>query len=382
MTEWRWADLKPVCDEIVRMDDRQSTYYALIGYCHAYEGDVDRALAAWDRYGAALPPNDPNPIDGRGDVLVANERYEEAAAEYRRNLELHPEFFSGLTGIKLARIYLYQGKYALAEASAQAQKDPEPAWWVGRAEMLGDIEVGRGRLDRAAARYEEAARMYSKKGDLTRPGIFLKAGQVYFEQRQPEAALALGRRLASPWAAGLRGTAYLLLKNQAAAEKEFAGLRAAITPMLGDYMAGKAVDLHRLLAASYAGRPQEVISGWQQLPGQLWPLYALEVGRAYLEAGNLSEAERHLRFAIKAERFWGNPGVFYSPNFFTATLAHFYLGKLLEQERQEAGGHRRVPGIPGPLRELDGQAAADRRGARRVEATAAAGKFGDRHEWH
>ena len=173
--------------------------------------------------------------------------------------------------------------------------------------------------------------MYSNKGDLTRPGIFLKAGQVHFEQRQPEAALASGRRLASPWAAGMRATAHLLLKNQAAAGKEFDGLRASITPMFGDYMAGKVVELHRFLAASYAGRSQEVISGWRQLPGQLWPLYAMEVGRAYLEAGNLSEAERHLRFAIKAERFWGNPGVFYSPNFFAATLAHFYLGELLEQ---------------------------------------------------
>jgi len=197
--------------------------------------------------------------------------------------------------------------------------------------MLGDIEVGRGRLDRAAARYEEAARIHANEDDLTHPTILLKAGQIYFEQRQPEAALALGRRLASPWAAGLRGTVYLLLKNQAAAEKEFADLRASVTPMLGDYMAGKIVEFHRLLAASYAGRWQEVISGWQQLPGQLWPLYALEVGRAYLEAGNLSEAERHLRFAIKAERFWGNPGTFYSSNFFTATLAQFYLGKLLEQ---------------------------------------------------
>jgi hypothetical protein len=144
--------------------------------------------------------------------------------------------------------------------------------------MLGDIEVARGRLDRAAAQYEEVARMYSTKGDLTRAGIFLKAGQVHFEQRQPEAALAVGRRLASPWAAGLRGTAYLLLKNQAAAEKEFAGLRASLAPLLGEYMAGKAEELHRLLAASYAGRSRELISGWRQLPGQLWPLYVLEGG--------------------------------------------------------------------------------------------------------
>jgi tetratricopeptide (TPR) repeat protein len=330
--DWRWTEAKTVCEEMVRMDDREASSHLLLGYQYAYGGELDRALAAMDRYASLLPPNDPNPIDSRGDVLAANERYEEAAAEYRKNLELHPTWFSGTSAIKLARTYLFQGKYALAEAIAQAAYDKSvKAGRADCAEVLGDIDVGRGRLESAAARYEEAARIHVNEGSLTPPGILLKAGQIYFEQRQPQAALAMGRRIVSPWTAGLRGMAYLLLKNEAAAEKEFAGLRASVTPLLGDYMAGKTVEFHRLLAASYAGHSQEVISGWPQLPGMLWPIYALDAGRAYLEAGNLSEAERQLRFAIKVQRFFANPQMFWSFNFFSSTLAQFYLGKLLEQ---------------------------------------------------
>jgi TolB-like protein len=334
---WKWTEAKTVFEQIARMDDRLGGPHAMVGYACAYEGDLPRALAAMDRYASLLPPNDPNPIDCRGDVFAANERYEEAAAEYRKNVELHPTWLSGIARVKLARMYLYQGKYSLAEVSAEAAYDKGVTHQgltterINWAEVLGDIEVGCGRLEGATARYEEAARIYAGQENHMYPAMLLKAGQIYFEQRQPEAALALGRRITSPWAAGLRGMAYLLLKNEAAAEKEFAGLSASATPLLGDYMAGKIVEFHRLLAASYAGRSQEVIAAWSQLPGQLWHLYALEVGRAYLEAGNSSEAERQLRFAIKVQRFWGNPGMFYSSNFFTSTLAQFYLGKLLEQ---------------------------------------------------
>ncbi len=74
--------------------------------------------------------------------------------------------------------------------------------------------------------------------------------------------------------------AQLLLKNEAAAETEFASLRASLIPSIGDYMAGRRVEFHRLLAASYARRSQEVIAGWPQVGGALYHLYALEVGRS------------------------------------------------------------------------------------------------------
>jgi tetratricopeptide (TPR) repeat protein len=203
--------------------------------------------------------------------------------------------------------------------------------------MLGEIEAGRGRLDAAVAHYEEAARLLESKTPEVAFGRLFKGAQIYFEQRQPEAALALGRRHPGPSAAGVRGTAYLLLKNEPAAEKEFNAQRAYLTPLLGDYMAGKYVDLERLLAAAYAGRSREVTAGWQQLGGQFRPMVALEVGRAYLELGALPEAEQHLRFASKAYRNWGiNRPLVVAPNFLTYALTQFYLGKILEQTGKKA----------------------------------------------
>jgi tetratricopeptide (TPR) repeat protein len=334
--EWRWTEAKPVYEEIIRLDDRQAFAYNQVAYTYGFEGDLRRAMSALDRYAALLPPNDPNPIDSRGDVLAVNGRYEEAIAAYRRNLELNPTWF-GMAANKIALAYLHQGKYSLAEASAQSAYDrasgPDRA---GPASVLGDIEVGRGRLDRAAGRYEEAAQIFASRNPRMAYVSLLKAAQIYFEQRQPEAALALGRRHASPWAADFRGTAYLLLKKDAAAEKEFAALRASLTPLAGDYMANKTVELCRLDAAAYAGRWQEVIASWPQLGQQFWPGYALEVGRAYLEMGMLAEAERHLRFASNVNHLWSSDYAIIAHNFLSYTLVQFYLGRMLEQTGKKA----------------------------------------------
>jgi len=333
---WRATEGKPVLEEIIRLDDRQAFAYNMLAYACASEGDLPHALAALDRYAALLPPNDPNPIDSRGDVLVMNGRYEEAVAAYRRNLELNPTWF-GMEANKIALTYLHQGKYSLAEASAQSAYDRASGpGRAGPASVLGDIEVGRGRLDRAVARYEEAAQMSASRNPRRAYMSLLKAAEIYFEQRQPEAALALGRRHVSPWAAHVRGTAYLLLKKDAAAEKEFADLRASLTPLVGDYAAGKRVELQRLQAAAYAGRWQEVIASWPQLGHQFWPGYALAVGRAYLEMGMLAEAERHLRFASNVERLWSSDTAVVSHNFLSYTLAQFYLARVMEQTGKKA----------------------------------------------
>jgi tetratricopeptide (TPR) repeat protein len=329
--ESRWPETKPLLEEIVRLDDRQAFPYNMLAYACASEGDLPHALAALDRYAALLPPNDPNPIDSRGDVLAMNGRYEEAIAAYRRNQELNPTWF-GMAANKIALVYLHQGKYSLAEASAQSAYDrasgPDRA---GPASVLGDIEVGRGRLDRAVARYEEAAQMYAARNPRGAYVSLLKAAEIYFEQGQPELALALARRSTSPWAAGLRGTAFLLLKKDAAAEKEFVTLRTSVTPLVGEYRAGKIVGLQRLHAAAYAGRWQEVIASWPEFGQQFWRGYALKVGQAYLEMGMLAEAERHLRFASNVNRLWSSEDAVTTHNFLSYTLAQFYLGRVLEQ---------------------------------------------------
>jgi tetratricopeptide (TPR) repeat protein len=197
--------------------------------------------------------------------------------------------------------------------------------------------VGQGHLDRAVARYEESARLIATQNPAKSQWPLLRAAQIYFEQGQPELALALGRRSRLPWAGGIRGTAYLLLRKDSEAEKEFDALRASVTPLVGQYMADKTVELRRLQAAAYAGRWQEVVASWPQLGQQFWDLYALDVGRAYLKTGNLNEAERHLRFALlKASRDWGDPWLLRCSNFVSYTLAQFYLASVLEQTGRKA----------------------------------------------
>jgi tetratricopeptide (TPR) repeat protein/tRNA A-37 threonylcarbamoyl transferase component Bud32 len=335
--EWKWTDAKPVFEELARLDNREAIAYNELVYTYGFEGDLPQALASVDRYAALLPPNDPNPLDDRGDVLSMNGRLEEAIASYRKNLELNPTWMPGAEADKIALAYLHEGKYSLAEASAQsAYEKSKPSERAAAASILGDIEVGQGRLDRAVARYEESARLYATQNPEMSQWPVQRAAQIYFEQGQPELALALGRRSTLPWAAGFRGTAYLLLKKDAVAEKEFADLRASVAPLVGEYMAGKTVDFLRLQAAAYAGRWQGVIASWPQLGQQFWDLYALDVGRAYLETGMLAEAERHLRFALKAARYWGNPTRAGRSNFVSYALAQFYLGRVLEQTGRKA----------------------------------------------
>jgi tetratricopeptide (TPR) repeat protein/TolB-like protein/tRNA A-37 threonylcarbamoyl transferase component Bud32 len=334
--QWRSTEATAVYEEIVRLDNRDPMAWNMLTYTYGLEGDWPHAIAAVERYAALLPPNDPNPLDTRGDVLAVNGRFEEAIAAYRKNLELNPTWYES-SGSKMALAYLHEGKYSMAEASAQsAFQQSKPAERPAAASALGDIEVGQGRLDRAVTRYEESARLYATQNPVMSQWPLLKAVQICFEQGQPELALALAGRSTSPYAAGFRGTAYLLLKKDAAAEKEFANLRASVTPYVGEYMAGKTVELHRLQAAAYAGRWPEVVASWPQLGQQFWDLYALDVGQAYLETGMLAEAERHLRFALKAARYWGDPTHRCSSNFASYTLAQFYLGRVLEQTGRKA----------------------------------------------
>ncbi len=325
-----------VLEQLLAFDQRNAAAYNSLAYAYAQSGNFPKALEAVDKYAALLPPNDPNPIDTRGDVLASSGRFEDAIAQYRKNLELNPHFI-GAPNVKIALGYLYEGKYTLAETNAQEtlERGDQDAQALATG-VLGDIEVARGRLDRAAARYEEAARL-SAKLDIRRSlALEQKAVEIYFEQGQPEQALALAHRLRSPWAPGFRGMAYLVLKNDAAAEREFTSLRTSLTPVVGDYVAGKSITLDRVLAALYAGRWQQVIAEWPQVGTVSRSRLVLGVGRASLETGNWEEAERYLRVVSIQQRTWDNQVDIANSDFLAYALGEFYLAKVFEHTRKKA----------------------------------------------
>jgi tetratricopeptide (TPR) repeat protein len=242
--ELKMGESAQVLEQLLAFDKRNALAYNSLGYVYAHLGNFPKALEALDKYAALLPPNDPNPIDTRGDVFAISGRFEDAIAQYRKNLELNPHFFG--SDVKIALAYLYEGKYMLAETSAQQvlERGNQDAQALATG-VLGDTEVARGQLEKAAVRYEEAARLSAKFDRRRSFQLERKATEIYFEQGQLEQALALARRLRSPWAPGFRAIAYLLLQDNAAAEKEFSSLRTSLTPVVGDYAASKFITLDR-----------------------------------------------------------------------------------------------------------------------------------------
>jgi tetratricopeptide (TPR) repeat protein len=333
---WETAEMIAVFEEALRVDERQPWLYNMLAYSYAWQGDLTRALAAVDRYASLLPPNDPNPIDSRGDVLAVNERYDEALAQYRKNAQLNPAWRTS-SADKIALVYLQQKKYSLAEASAQAAysrtSEADQAEMAG---ILGDIEVGRGRLEPAVSRYEEAARLFAKQLPLRADAPLLKAARIHLAQGHPQAVLELAGRHAVPEAAGLRALADLVLKKDPAAEREFAALRASLGLLVGDYMLERTIEFYRLLAAAYAGRWQQVTTDSAKIHPWFHKGIDYEVGRALFETGNLSEAERHLQSTLKAARYWNNSSQIASNDLLSSILAQFYQGGILEQSGKKA----------------------------------------------
>jgi len=321
--------------EIVRLDPKSANAYNLLGYRYAVLGDTAKALEAIDKYAALLPPNDPNPIDTRGDVYAISGKMDEALAQYQKNVQLNPAFTE--TATKVPLVYLAQGKYSLAEASAsEIYSRGDPLTKALCANVLGEIEAGRGALGRAAARFEESARLFRAVHPTWAAAPLMKAGMVYLEQGHADAALAVGKRATGPGAADVRGIAYLVLKNHAAAEKEFAEVRAAATPLLGEYAAEDHVKKDRTLAEVWSQNWPEAMAGWQQLSRTDRDLYAWVEGRALAETGSYQQAERLLQAQILFSRVWASPLTINGNSFFQGTLAQFYLAKAYEHEGKKA----------------------------------------------
>ncbi len=314
--EGRFAEAAILLEQATRMDKRYALAHDQLGYFYAFQGDVARGIASIDRYAELLPPGDVVPVCSRADIFLINEHYDEAIAQYRLINYWGP----------MATAAAYAGDYALSGRLLAATSDKRARV---RYELPGDLAVANGQLARAAPYYEAAADSYQP---LRAWFASARVARIFLEQRQPEQLLALGRRHNGPWAAGWRGLGYLLLHQGAAAETEFSALRDSVTPIMGNYVAEKMIDFHRMQAASYEGHFDRVIQMWPGLPGSFWSLYSLDVGRAYLESGLFTEAEHHLRLARKGQlAFFWSTDMQAQHDFLGWMLAQFYLGQALEK---------------------------------------------------
>jgi len=322
-----------ILEEAAKLDDSKETLiWNDLAYNYALLGDWSRALDAVDRYAALVPLDDPNPIDTRADIYAMAGNLASSVAEYKRNLERHPDFSD--TREKIALVYLLAGKNREAEEAAQsAYQKTKGARRALAIEVQGDVALVNGNLDLAAKQYEQAAGIPGQD-PLRASAQTWKAAEVYFEQQEPQAALTMAKRLPGFSAAEVRGVAYLLLGNRAEAENEFTSARSAMVAFLSDRRAGAFITLDRLRAAKYSSQWRQVIDGWPALADDLKPLNGFLAGRAYAGLALFPQAEAELRTPL---RFVCGGGLISDDiNFLQVELADFYLGKVLEGEGKKA----------------------------------------------
>jgi TolB-like protein/Flp pilus assembly protein TadD len=191
--EGRLAEAAMVLEEAAKLDSsEQYVIWNQLAYYYGFQGELSRALDAVDKSAAQQPPNDPNPIDTRADIYAMGGYLDFALAEYKKNLEAHPEF--SYTREKIALVYLLAGRNREAAEAARVAYQKESG--LGRAyarNAQGDVALGSGNLTLASQYFEQSARIFGNDS----PGNYWleswKAAEIYFEQGEPGTALAFSR---------------------------------------------------------------------------------------------------------------------------------------------------------------------------------------------
>lgn len=149
-------EVRRLLEDVVRLDPFFAPAYNNLAYFEAEHGSIERADSFVSRY-VALEPDEPNPLDSRGEILEVAGRYEEARDAYRAALAKRPDFIVSL--LHLARSYLVQDRPEEArEELERFRGSPVEEVRVTSALLLGDTHVWEGRIERGIALYEEAER--------------------------------------------------------------------------------------------------------------------------------------------------------------------------------------------------------------------------------
>ena len=313
------------------IDSKDENLWNILGYAYSNKGDKTEALKAVEQY-IALRPGDPNPVDTRGDILFWFGQDDDALANYRKALELKPDFQGYTEYVKLATVYADQAKYALAEAALQeyAQRT-SPLYRLYLPIFQSQIQQMRGNVDGALESYRKAVSALARAGQDEGAGETLQSlARASLLTGETSAALAFARQQKLH---GEELPAIALLEgaqgDRAAAERDlrqFAATRPWISARFLELL-GKASQISAALVrndgqgalAASAGMPD-----FQDSP----TLFAR--ARAHFLVKDYAAAETEFRNALLQSRGFSNFGFMRLQVPLYALLSHFYLGQLYE----------------------------------------------------
>jgi len=137
---------------VLELDPTQKLALNYIAYIYAHRGDFNTALKYLDKY-QKLAPDEPNPHDSRGEILLMSGRIQEAAEQFQLSLSKRPDFDNSIKNLVQVYAELGDQKQALKYADIRIENAPNVR------------EQGRCYMDRAVLNWR-FAKLENARADL------------------------------------------------------------------------------------------------------------------------------------------------------------------------------------------------------------------------
>jgi eukaryotic-like serine/threonine-protein kinase len=327
----RFADARDISEQSLKIDPHQPVVLNTLSYAYARLGNLPEALRTVGQYAAMLPPNDPNPMDTRGDDYCINKHFDEGIVQYQKNLQLNPNWQGSTEKIALAN--LHAGRYDLAESSLRAHYEVSKGLERAiDASVLGDIEVGRGQFDKAIKDYQEASQLIDDN-HIPEDFAVIKTGELYTAMHDPKAGLAAIKDRKSLMAMMVRAVLYGQAGDSSAMEREIAATNQRMTRFGGEYMAASTEALIRALVAGIRNDSTTLFAESPKVGVLHRDALSLEMGKMDLRASNLPKAEAEFQHVLDTQGSWAGPGLaLINHDFFQYEMAQFSMAQVRERQ--------------------------------------------------
>jgi serine/threonine protein kinase/tetratricopeptide (TPR) repeat protein len=314
------------------LDPKNEDVLNFESYGLAAVGDFSGALAANDSY-TAIRPGDANPLDTRGDVLFMAGRDDEAAAAYRKVLELKPDFGDYAEYLKLAIVYTDQKKPDMANAAFQQ--------YAHRASVLSRLYVPGfeaqfkqtgGDLEGALASYREVVLQLEHAKQSQAARTFLRsfaALSVLLGEGSSALSFTQQQKL-DDYEQETVAFLETVAGNPSAAQRSLQRFASS-----HPWIAPRALEINQafadITAAVQRGDGPAALSRATSIPDFQSPYLLFLKGRAHLLTNDYAPAETEFRGVLGNERSLANSGTLTQRFPLLGILSHYYLGQLYER---------------------------------------------------
>ncbi len=158
---------------VLELDPERKLAYNQLGYAYTFRGDFTSALKYLEKY-QQLAPDEHNPYDSMGEVLMWAGRLEEAAKNFKTALAKMPSFYQ--SAWNLTKVYSELGDYiqALEYSDRTIAAAPGPRIKAMAYSQRAYLHWRFGRMDQAVKAMNRALKL-----DPNVAGIVLRAGEMY-----------------------------------------------------------------------------------------------------------------------------------------------------------------------------------------------------------